>query len=134
MILKTHYDLDKNNLTVEVDVTFIQQLPGSYKLAVMLAEDHVLSWQKNNEPSIGPTPDWENYEQRNVLRGSISDNTFGISLTPDGTIVPDETYRKRFSYELESEWVAENCNVIAYVIHDDSGDILQVAELGVNPQ
>lgn len=132
MTLKNHYDVEKNILTVEVLTTFLQQLNGKYKLAVLLAEDHILSWQKNNEPSIGPTPDWENYEQRNVLRASISSSTFGSYLTlNDGTIEADVTYKTRLSYEPEEEWVTENCNVIAYIIHEETGEILQVAELGI---
>ncbi len=133
MTLKNYYNLEENELTVEVLTTFLQALEGKYKLAVLLAEDHILSWQRNNEPAIGPTPDWENYEQRNVLRGSISSSTFGNYLTEnDGTIVTDTTYKTRLSYELNEEWVAENCNVIAYIIHEETGEILQVAELGID--
>ena len=128
--LKNYYDLEKNKLTVVVASTFIQQLEGKFNLVVLIVEDHILSWQKNNDISIGPTPDWENYEQRNVIRDAIS-NTFGSYFTTDGTIVSGETYETPFSYKLNDEWVAENCNIIAYIIHEETGEILQVAEIGV---
>ena len=130
MTLKNYYNQDKNELTVLVASTFIQQLEGKFTLVVLIVEDHILSWQRNNEPSIGPTPDWENYEQRNVIRDAIS-STFGSYITEDGTIVSGETYETPFSYKLNEEWVTENCNVIAYIIHEETGEILQTAELGV---
>ena len=34
-------------------------------------------------------------------------------------------------YEPDEEWVVENCNVIAYIIHEETGEVLQVAELGI---
>lgn len=133
MTLKNYYNQDKNELTVLVASTFLQQLDGKFNLVVLIVEDHILSWQKNNEPGIGPTPDWENYEQRNVIRDAIS-STFGSYFTKDGTIVSGETYETPFSYKLNEEWVAENCNVIAYIIHEETGEILQVAELGVETE
>ena len=130
MTLKNYYDQQKNELTVLVASTFLNQLEGKFTLVVLIVEDHILSWQKNNEPSIGPTPDWENYEQRNVLRDAIS-STFGNYFTEDGTIVSGETYETPFSYKLNEEWVTENCNIISYIIHEETGEVLQVAELGV---
>lgn len=130
MTLKNYYDPDKNEVTVIVASTFLQQLDGKYNLVVLIVEDHLLSWQKNNEPGIGPTPDWENYEQRNVIRDGIS-STFGSYFTADGTITIGETYETPFSYTLNDEWVTENCNIISYIIHEETGEILQVAEIGV---
>ncbi|MCD4730046.1 MAG: Omp28-related outer membrane protein, partial [Bacteroidales bacterium] len=135
MTLKNYYNIEGNKLTVEVSSTFLQQLEGKFNLVVLIVEDHILSWQRNNEPSIGPTPDWENYEQRNVLRDAIS-SAFGNHFTEseDGMIVSGETYTERFSYELNEEWVTENCNVIAYIIHEETGEILQTVELGVKAE
>ncbi len=130
MTLKKYYNQEKNEVTILVSSTFLQQLDGHFSLVVLVVEDHILSWQKNNEPSIGPTPDWENYEQRNIIRDAIS-NTFGSFFTADGTIVSGETYETPFSYTLNDDWVAENCNIISYIIHEETGEILQTAEIAV---
>jgi len=130
MTLKNYYDPDKNEVTVLVASTFLQQLDGHFKLVVFIVEDYILSWQKNNDPTIGPTPNWEDYEQRNVLRDGIS-STFGNYFTADGTIVEGETYQTPFTYALNEQWVSEKCNIISYIIHEESGEVLQVAEIGV---
>jgi len=130
MTLKTHYNDEMNTITVVVATTFMQQLEGKFTLVVLIVEDHILSWQRNNEPSIGPVPDWENYDQRNVLRDALS-SPFGNYFTDDGTIVSGETYEAPFSYEPSKDWMTDNCNIIAYIIHEETGEILQAAELGI---
>ncbi len=130
MTLKSYYDSDKNEVIVLVASTFLQQLEGKYNLVVLIVEDHILSWQKNSNPEIGPSMDWENYDQRNVLRDGLS-STFGNYFTNDGTIVSGETYKTPFSYTLNDDWVSGNCNIISYIIHEETGEILQVAEIGV---
>jgi len=131
LTLKSYFDDEKDRLTVEVNSIFLQQLDGKYRLVVLLVEDNILSWQKNNDPAIGPTPDWEDYIQRNIVRDNIS-STFGNYFTEDGTILSGKDYVTRFTYDIENdEWVIENCNVISYIIHEETGEILQTAELGI---
>lgn len=132
MTLKKFYKEENNNLTVLVEATFLQDYTTEdhFTLVVLIVEDHIFSWQRNNNEEIGPVPDWEDYEQRNVLRDGIS-STFGNYFTNDGTIVSGETYKTPFSYTLDSDWVTENCNIISYIIHEETGEILQVAEIGV---
>lgn len=130
MTLKNYYFYEDNELLVEVSSTFLQQLDDKYYLVVLIAEDHIIAPQKNNEPSIGPSPDWEDYEHRNVLRDGLS-GAFGEYITAGGAIVQGETYTTQFYYELNEDWVTENCNIIAYIYEETSGDILQVAELGI---
>jgi len=133
MKMYNSYNPDENQLTVIVKSSFLQQLDGTFKLVVLIVEDHILSWQKNNDPAVGPVPDWGNYDHRNVLRDAIS-NTFGSYFTADGTIISGETYETAFDYQLNQNWVVENCNIIAYIIHDQTKEILQVIELGIKTQ
>lgn len=132
MTLKKFYDEEKKELTVLVESTFLSDFTEEdhFTLVVLIVEDHILSWQRNNNEDIGPVPDWEDYEQRNILRDGIS-SAFGNYFTIDGTIVSGETYETPFSYTLNDDWVTENCNIISYIIHQETGEILQVAEIAV---
>jgi len=46
-------------------------------------------------------------------------------------IVPGTAYQENFTYLLNENWVTGNCNIIVYVINEESLEVLQVAELGI---
>lgn len=121
-----------NTMQINVATTFLNAMEGNYKLVVYIAEDHIIAPQKNNNESIGPSPDWLDYEHRNILRDAIN-STYGDNITDTGG-VEAITYYNKFTYEMNAEWVTENCNLIIYVIQDETGEILQVAELGIKTE
>ena len=121
------------SVLIEVSTTFTQSLEGKYKLVVMIAEDHVIAPQKNNNAAIGPSPDWLDYEHRNILRDAITP-VFGSYITADGTIVANEVYEKTFFYSPDVAWVTENCEIIVYILHEETGEVIQTAELGIKTQ
>ncbi len=130
MQVKNSWYPNLSSVLIEVSTTFTQQLDGKYKLVVMIAEDHVTAPQKNNNAAIGPTPDWLDYDHRNILRDAITP-VFGSYLTADGTIAADEVYENTFFYAPDEAWVTQNCRIIAYVTHEETGEVVQVAELGI---
>lgn len=130
MKLKNTWFPNLNKVLINLDVTFISSIEGKIRVVVIIAEDHIVSPQKNNKPDLGPVPDWLDYEHRNIVRDAITP-TFGSYLSSDGTIIQGEVYSKTFFYAPAIEWVAANCNIIAYVYNEDSQEILQVAELGI---
>ncbi len=121
-----------DTIQIKVTTTFHQALEGSYKLVVYVAEDHIISPQKNNEDAVGPTPDWLDYEHRNILRAGITP-TYGASITSND-IVAEMPYEQNFTYLLNEEWVTANCNLIVYVIEEQSLEVLQVAELAIKTE
>jgi hypothetical protein len=122
-----------NKVLIDVEAIFTSQLSGKYRLVVMIAEDHIISPQKNNKPSLGPTPDWLDYEHRNILRSAITP-TFGSYLTADGTIEQGKVCSDSFFYTPGEEWVTANCKIIAYVYEEETLEILQVAELRIKTE
>lgn len=130
-VTNTYYP-NLNTIQINVATTFLNAMEGNYKLVVYLAEDHIIAPQKNNNESIGPSPDWLDYEHRNILRDAIN-STYGDNLTDTGE-VEAITYYNKFTYDMNPEWVTENCNLIVYVIQDETGEILQVAELGIKTE
>lgn len=121
-----------NTMQINVATSFLNAMEGNYKVVVYIAEDHIVAPQKNNNENIGPSPDWLDYEHRNILRDAVN-STYGESITTTGS-VEAITYYSKYTYDMNPEWVTENCNLIIYVIQEDSGEILQVAELGIKTE
>ena len=132
--LKNTYYPNLNTIVIDVVINFKEQVGSTYKLAVMIAEDHIVAPQKNNIEEIGPVPDWLDYEHRNVLRDAVSADVFGIDFSEGGTIVAGEEYSQRFNYIPDDAWVLSNCNIIAYVTDAVTEEVLQVAELAVKTE
>jgi hypothetical protein len=128
--LRNIYYPNLNKVQIDVLARFHLQPQGKYKLVVYIVEDGIVAPQKNNNPNIGPSPDWLDYVHRNILRSAIN-STYGSYVSSDGSVIQDEEYHNQFIYDLNTNWVTANCNIIAYVFAEDSGEILQVAELGI---
>lgn len=130
-VLNIYYP-NLDTIQIKVTTTFHQALPGSYKLVVYIAEDNIIAPQKNNEEAVGPTPDWLDYEHRNILRDAITP-TYGTSIS-GSAIVAEVPYEQNLTYLINENWVAANCNLIVYVIDEVSLEVLQVAELGIKTE
>ena len=77
------------------------------------------------------TPDGivDDYPQTHVFRTMLS-NTFGNPI--DEALLANQSVSSIFSFTLPNEWVAENCEIIAFVHHADQGkEVLQVEEVAV---
>jgi hypothetical protein len=131
--LKNSWFPNLEKILIEVEVRFLSEAGGKFKIVVIIVEDNIISPQKNNNNSIGDVPDWLDYDHRNVLRDAITP-TFGSDLTNDGTVMAGEVYSSGYFYSPDSTWVIANCNIIAYVYHEESLEVLQVAELSVRTE
>ncbi len=130
------YSPEDNAVKVSTYATFNQQLEGKFKLVIFIVEDHIISAQKNDNPDLPGAPDdddWLDYEHRNVLRDALN-GTFGTYISADGTILQGEEYFAENYYIIDDEWVTANCNIIAFIFHEESQEIIQVAELGIKTE
>lgn len=118
-----------NKVQTDVVARFLTQEEDLFKLVAYIVEDSIVSPQKNNNPAY-PTPDWLDYQHHNILRGAIN-STFGTYISEDGTVVQDQEYHNQFIYDLDSSWITDNCNIFVYIFSEESGEILQAAELGI---
>jgi hypothetical protein len=135
MKLLNKYFPNDNSVQIDVTVTPVADLTGTYKLAVMIVEDLIVRPQKNNNGDIGPVPDWYEYEHKDVLRDAVS-ATFGQSVSPDGTMVQGESYFNRFYYTMDQSWVSDTASysIISFVFDESNDNILQAAKLGVKKE
>jgi hypothetical protein len=131
--LKNAFYPNLNTLRIQVNAEFTEQLSGIFKLCVYIAEDSIVSPQKNNNPDVGPSPDWEDYVHRNLLRGAVN-TTFGENISAAGTIEANKVYAKEYFYVIDPAWVTKHCNIIAFVYNEESKEILQAAECGLKTE
>ena len=133
--LKNTFYPKSNSVLIHVTTSFIVPTDLTYKLVVMIAEDNIVAPQKNNNEDFGAetVPDWLDYVHHNVLRDAVS-ATFGSSINDGSSITVNEPYESTFLYPIDENWIASNCKIIAYVIEDGTGEVIQVAELGVKTE
>ena len=131
--LKNTYYPNLNSVIINVDTEVFDNLEGKYKLSVYLVENHFVSPQQNNNPDIGPTLDWVDFEHMSLVREAIN-TTYGKYITGSGEIVNGETYSNQFVYNLNEKWVTENCNIVVYLYNEETWEVAQVAELGIKTE
>ena len=123
MIMTCTYDTSTRIVKPVVYTRFINQLQGTYKIILCVLENGIIGAQKNNNPSVGPTPDWFNYTFDDVVRGSVN-GSWGETLTT--SVNTSTTYLGRFSFALNTAWKYKNCYILAIVYNDKTKEIVQV--------
>jgi len=130
MKITIQYDSNSRQLTSVLFNRFITQPSGEYNLTVCILEDSIIGTQSNNNPNIGPTPDWHDYVFNDVVRGSLN-GSWGELLTdsPD----PEITYMGTFRSTLKEGLIPKNCWILAFVSNSATKEILQVEKKKIIP-
>lgn len=96
-----------------------QEVPlENLKLAIYLTEDHIISWQKDEDSD---PMDVENYEHNHVFRDAIG-SVWGeaISFTSLEEIIEFD-----HSIKLQPSWVPINCSFVIFVYDSSSLEVKQ---------
>jgi hypothetical protein len=131
--LRNKYYPNLNTVLINIDAVALIDLSGKFRMCVFITEDHFVSPQKNNNPDIGPVPDWPDYEHMSLLRDDLN-TTYGTYISATGDMVTGEIYNKEFIYALDESWVPENCNIVVYLYNEETWEVIQVAELGIKTE
>jgi len=131
MKLTNIYFPNLKTVSVMVSANFLQQLDGVFKLVVLIAEDGIISPQANNNPNIGPSILLD-YVHHNIIRDAVN-SVDGNNVSIDGTIMADKEYLNKFDYQINEAWLTDSTdlNVIAYIYHEASEEVLQTVELTI---
>ena len=126
--IHNHFDLeDPNILVTEITADFIENVEGDYKLIVCITEDHIIKPQKNNDAGVGTIPDILDYEHMHVLRTAIN-GTWGQDFT-SGFLSAGQSITKTYEQSFDgTDWVPENCNIVAFIYNVEDKSVLQVEE------
>lgn len=112
------------NYRLDAGVTSLKVLEDDLYLVALLIEDGIIKPQKTNDPEY---PDGEilDYEHNHILRKGITD-IWGEKIS-EGLFGVDDVQNRNYNFQLDAEWVADNCSVVVYVMNSNM-EILQVEE------
>lgn len=129
--IKNSYNAATRELTIQTRTTFLKSLDGVYNISLYITEDGIVSPQKNNNSSVGATPDILDYVHRHVLRAAVN-NVWGESLNDSPGVSKDQVFNKTHTITLSQLWNADECSVVAIItrvdVTEDKYQVLQAAE------
>jgi len=126
----THeYNAGSRELDLNIQTEFLQDLNARCNLSILIIESGIVSPQKNDLASIGPTPNWLDYEHMHMLRGSVN-GSWG-DLIAENPLAGD-SMTNDFSIVLDTELNAQNVAVVAILLNADTHEIFQVEEAHIN--
>lgn len=124
-----------SSFEVDVKVNSPTPLSGAHRLVLLCVEDHVVAPQKDGRLDINVYPHQIDtaYVHRHVLRGQIN-GAQGVYGEPIGTTgEPDLAYTNTYTVPVAANVVtAENCSIVAFVIEEASGEVVQAQEVHVH--
>ena len=123
--IKSKFDDDDNFLTVYSKTTMLKEYSKSVKLSLLLIEDNIIKPQAFSDHT-----DLE-YTHNHVLRAGINEAA-GEIISPNGYVQKDSCYYYGYSIDFSgTDWVPENCSVIAILWDQDNHEVLQTEKLKV---
>jgi Outer membrane protein Omp28 len=106
-----------------VDLTILpnKNLSGDYRVSLMITENHIKDAQINGINLV------EDYEHEHVLRDMLTPFD-GAAITE--TLAFGVPISRNYSFTLPTNWVAENCHIVAFVHRGGAPDkvVIQAEE------
>ena len=127
--LETTYEEASKKLDIHVHSEFLTDLTESYNICVFIIESGIISPQKNDLASIGPTPNWMDYEHKHMLRKSLNGSWGELLADQPNT---GEIMTKDYSLTLDNNWDPDNVGVIAIIIDSQTYEVLQAEETHIH--
>lgn len=129
--LSSDYNSANNSVDIDAEITILESLPsGKYNLSILITENGIVKPQKDNREPDGEVLD---YEHNHVLRGAVN-GSWGTEIL-NGSPAINDKFNENFNYSLGADWVADNCNIVAFVYYADGPDeykIIQAQEIKLN--
>lgn len=124
--IENTYTPGTRNVDVRVTGNLLENLPGDYKLQVVLTEDSLIDWQEwyNHTPEYVP-----DYLHRHVLRDAVN-STWGENFVV-GSAPAGSTVIKNYSYAIGNAFNVDHCNIVAFIYDANTYEVLQVEEKAV---
>ncbi len=114
---------DSSKASLELEIKKQSSDISSLKLAIYLTEDHIISWQKDEDAD---PMDVEDYEHNHVFRGAIG-SVWGEDIDFSETGSKELQFSR--SIDLNESWVPDNCVFVIFVYNSESLEIVQVEQI-----
>ncbi|MBR4537104.1 MAG: Omp28 family outer membrane lipoprotein [Bacteroidales bacterium] len=119
------FDESEQSLKINTKTTMLESYDHAVLLSLLLVEDNIVKPQQvNNNVN-------EEYVHNHVLRAGVNDS-YGEHISFDGMVSKDSSYLYGYSIDFNgTDWVPENCSVIAILLDESSKEVLQVEKAKV---
>ena len=118
---------DNNDIDVDVDLTYFQPGSADHHLVVVVTEDSIYSKQSDYDEPSGSI---SSYHHKHMLRGTFTNGTWGDQISTSA-IDAGDIFDKDITTAWNSDWVAANCHIVAYVIDNSTKEILQAEQVSI---
>lgn len=118
------FDAGTRKVNIQGEVEFLTDQQGRFNICVYILENKVISPQKNNDPNLGPSPDWINFEHNHMLRTTDQNGTWGLEVTATGASSGD-TFGFQSNATLAADWDEANIEIVAFLINRDTDEVIQ---------
>ena len=119
------YNTANQSLKINTKTTLLEDYDQTVMLSLLLVEDNIVKPQKFSDHVD------TFYVHNHVLRAGINGN-YGERISAGGLVSKDSSYLYGYSIDFNgTDWVPENCSVIAILLDESSKEVLQVEKAKV---
>ncbi len=126
----THtYTASTKKLDITVATEVVRIIEDPVGVCIYITGDTIAP-QENNDPTLGPSPVWEDYDHHDMLVQSIG-GTYGEPVNNSELLMVDETYESIFSGTLKDGWPAGKCKIVAFIYNINTKEVIQAEEVDI---
>lgn len=123
------YNTESRVLRILPEVRALDNFTGNFHLVAFIAENDIIAPQIDNRKSPATVMD---YRHMHVLRVGLPQDGDGklIFANPKaGDVFRVNAEEDELRFQVSEDWVAENCEVIVFLVNRDTEEIMQVDKL-----
>ena len=109
VVINHTYNADTRELNVTVSGQVANTTTTAYLLTVLIKENGLIGKQADYYWS------WKTAGYKEFMHPCVARDLLTVSQLGDTVKVENQAYSKTFTYTVSEKWVAENCNVVAYI-------------------
>ena len=109
VVIDHTYNVDTRELNVTVSGQVANTTTTEYLLTVLIKENGLIGKQADYYWS------WKTAGYKEFMHPCVVRDLLTVSQLGDTVKVENQAYSKTFTYTVSEKWVAENCNVVAYI-------------------
>ena len=109
VVINHTYNADTRELNVTVSEQVANTITTAYLLTVLIKENGLIGKQADYYWS------WKTAGYKEFMHPCVARDLLTVSQLGDTVKVENQAYSKTFTYTVSEKWVAENCNVVAYI-------------------
>lgn len=109
VVINHTYNADTRELNVTVSGQVANTTTTAYLLTVLIKENGLIGKQADYYWS------WKTAGYKEFMHPCVARGLLTVSQLGDTVKVENQAYSKTFTYTVSEKWVAENCNVVAYI-------------------